>query len=142
MRNRTPYHSRRLTHCRKQRHLNPRRQLLVENQALEEVLRLSRIDRPEEDEPLTYEHVEELLRKRGAVDFPRYKALFDLVVGNVDTNIALERAHEPGVFDGDIIYSLLRRMRGSGVRLLRKVGDLMLLAKLRHTRSTASMKTC
>ena len=74
--------------------------ILVEK-ALEEVLRFCRIDIPDQDEPLTYEWVEELLRERGIVEFPRYKPLLDLIVRNDDTNIALARAHEPGVFDGD-----------------------------------------
>jgi thioesterase domain-containing protein/acyl carrier protein len=74
--------------------------ILVEK-ALEEVLRFCRIDIPDQDEPLTYERVEELLRERGIVEFPRYKPLLDLIVRNDDTNIALARAHEPGVFNGD-----------------------------------------
>jgi len=41
-------------------------------------------------------------RERGIVDFPRYKPLLDLILGNDDTNISLARAHEPGVFDGDV----------------------------------------
>ncbi len=79
----------------------PNNDILVE-EALEEVLRFYRIDSPDQGEPLTYERVEELLRKRGIVDFPRYKPLLALIVRNDETNIALARAHEPGVFNGDI----------------------------------------
>jgi thioesterase domain-containing protein len=73
-----------------------------EQDMLEEVLRFCRIDIPEQDEPLTYARVEKLLRKRGIVEFSRYKQLLDLAVQNINSNEALYRAHEPGVFDGDI----------------------------------------
>jgi amino acid adenylation domain-containing protein len=79
----------------------PNSAALVE-QALEEVLRFCRVDIPDQDAPLTYERVEELLRERGFVDFPRYKPLLDLIVRNDDANIGLARAHEPGVFNGDV----------------------------------------
>jgi len=76
---------------------------LVENQVLEEVLRFYRVDIPEQDGPLTYQQVEELVRERGAVEFSQYKQLFDLGVQNLNSSFALHRAHEPGVFDGDVI---------------------------------------
>jgi hypothetical protein len=47
--------------------------------------------------------VEELVRERGAVEFSQYKQLFDLGVQNLNSSFALHRAHEPGVFDGDVI---------------------------------------
>jgi thioesterase domain-containing protein len=82
---------------------------LGEQDMLEEVLRFCRIDIPEQDEPLTYEQVEELVRERGAGEFSRYKPLLDLAVQNLNSNEALYRAHEPGVFDGDItIFSAVR----------------------------------
>lgn len=73
--------------------------MLVEK-ALDEVLRFCRIDIP--DEPLTYELAEELLRERGIVELARYKPLLDSIVRNDDTNLALARDHEPGVFNGDV----------------------------------------
>ncbi|WP_263996983.1 thioesterase domain-containing protein, partial [Mycobacterium intracellulare] len=73
--------------------------VLVEK-ALDEVLRFCRIDIP--DEPLTYELAEELLRERGIVELARYKPLLDSIVRNDDTNLALARDHEPGVFNGDV----------------------------------------
>jgi thioesterase domain-containing protein len=76
---------------------------LVENQVLEQVLRFYRVDIPEQDGPLTYQQVEELVRERGAVEFSQYKQLFDLGVQNLNSSFALHRAHEPGVFDGDVI---------------------------------------
>ena len=79
---------------------------LVESQALEEVLRFYRVDIPHLDSPLTYQRVEELVRERGAVEFSQYRQLFDLGVQNLSSSMALHRAHEPGVFDGDaIIFS-------------------------------------
>jgi amino acid adenylation domain-containing protein len=81
---------------------------LVGNQVLEEVLRFYRVDIPEQDGPLTYQQVEELIGERGAVEFPRYKQLFDFAVQNLHSSLALHRTHEPGVFDGDaILFSAL-----------------------------------
>jgi len=81
---------------------------LVENEVLEEVLRFYRVDIPEQDGPLTYQQVEELVRERGAVEVPRFKQLFDLAVQNLSSSMAMQLAHEPGVFDGDaIIFSAL-----------------------------------
>jgi thioesterase domain-containing protein len=80
-----------------------------ENYVLEEVLRFYRIDILEQDKPLAYEQVEELVRERGAIEFPRYKQFFDLIVQNLNSSLTLHRAHEPGVFDGDIIiFSAVR----------------------------------
>jgi thioesterase domain-containing protein/acyl carrier protein len=82
---------------------------LGEKDMLEEVLRFCRIDIPEQDEPLTYEQVEKLLREQAAVEFARYKQLRDLIAQNINNNIALHRTHEPGVFDGDlIVFSAVR----------------------------------
>jgi thioesterase domain-containing protein len=76
---------------------------LGEKDMLEEVLRFCRIDIPEQDEPLTYEQVEKLLREQAAVEFARYTQLRDLIAQNINNNIAVHRTHEPGVFDGDLI---------------------------------------
>ena len=93
---------------------------LGEKHILEEVLRFYRINIPEQDEPLTYEQIEELIRERGAVEFPRYKQLLDLIVQNLKSGIALYRAHEPGVFDGDvIIFSAVRDQSDRSSSLLR-----------------------
>jgi thioesterase domain-containing protein len=82
---------------------------LVENQVLEEVLRFYHVDIPEQDEPLTYEQTEELVRERGAVEFPQYKQYLDSIVQSLNSSLTLHRAHEPGVFDGDItIFSAAR----------------------------------
>ncbi|OBK66026.1 hypothetical protein A5653_20030 [Mycobacterium colombiense] len=80
-----------------------------EADVLGDVLRICRIDIPEQDEPLSYEHVEELLRKQGIVQFSQYKQLVDWGVQNLNRNVALYQAHEPDVFDGDItIFTAVR----------------------------------
>jgi thioesterase domain-containing protein len=72
-------------------------------------LRFYRIDIPEQDEPLTYEQIEELVRDRGDVEFPRYKQYLDSIVQSLNSSLTLHRAHEPDVFDGDIIiFSAVR----------------------------------
>ena len=76
---------------------------LGDKDMLEEVLRFCRIDIPEQDEPLTYEQVEELLREQAAVEFARHKQLRDLIAQNINNNLELHRTHETGVFDGDLI---------------------------------------
>ena len=76
---------------------------LILEEVLKEVLRFYRIDIPDQDGPLTYQQVEELFRERGAIEFPRYEHLLNSIVQNLNNSIALHRAHEPGVFDGDII---------------------------------------
>jgi thioesterase domain-containing protein len=82
---------------------------LLENNLLEEVLRFYSVDIPEQDEPLTYQQVEELVRERGAVEFSQYKQFVDLIAQNLKSSMSLHRAHKPAVFDGDmIIFSALR----------------------------------
>jgi thioesterase domain-containing protein/acyl carrier protein len=76
---------------------------VAEKDIQEEAVRLFRKGAPEQDEPVTYEQIEELVRKRGAAEFDRFKQLMDLILQNHNNNGALHRAHEPGVFDGDII---------------------------------------
>jgi thioesterase domain-containing protein/acyl carrier protein len=88
---------------------------------LEEVLRFCRIDIPEQDEPLTYEQIEELVRERGAAEYSRYKQFLDFAVQNINSNEALYRAHEPGVFDGDItIFSTVRDASDRSSSLLQR----------------------
>ena len=77
---------------------------------LEEVLRLYDIDNPDEDGSLTYDQLQERVRQRVAVEFPQYRLLMnsfvqnlDLLVQNITFNRALHKAHEPAVFDGDMV---------------------------------------
>jgi hypothetical protein len=96
-----------------------RNHVLGEQHVLEELLRFYRINIAEQDEPLTYEQVEELLRERGAVDFPRYKQLLDLIIHNVNSSIELYRPREPGVFGGDMTIFSAERVEsdlGSSLR--------------------------
>ena len=78
-------------------------QALLKKEAQEEILRQYRKANPEQDEPLTYEQLEELFRQRGADEFNRYKQFVDLTFRNTISNLTLDRAPEPGVFDGDVI---------------------------------------
>jgi len=81
---------------------------LILDEVLKEVLEFYRIDIPEQDGPLTYQQVEELVHERGAVEFTQYKQLLDSIVQNLNSSVALHQAHEPGVFDGDtVIFSAL-----------------------------------
>src|SRR5262249_37339288 len=61
---------------------------VVEQDALEEALRFYRIDMPEQDGPLTYAQVAELVRERAALEFPRQMELLDWIVQNLDSNKA------------------------------------------------------
>jgi thioesterase domain-containing protein/acyl carrier protein len=76
---------------------------LEEKHILEEVLRFYRISAPEQDEPLTYKQIEELVRQQTAVELSQYKQLLDLLIQYHNSNAAMHRVHEPGVFDGDIV---------------------------------------
>jgi amino acid adenylation domain-containing protein len=88
---------------------------LDRNDILEGVLRLSEIDTPEQEAPLTDEQVEQLIREHAAVEFSRYEKLLDMAVHNVNTNIALFGDHEPSVFHGDLhVFSALQNENGSG----------------------------
>jgi thioesterase domain-containing protein len=60
---------------------------LGEKDMLEEILRFCRIDIPEQDEPLTYEQIEELLREQAAIEFVRYKQLRDFDHQNINTSM-------------------------------------------------------
>ncbi|HXY67767.1 MAG TPA: thioesterase domain-containing protein, partial [Mycobacterium sp.] len=85
-----------------------------------EVLRYYLKGVPEQDGPLTYEQIEELLRERGAAEFPRYKQVLDFFVHNVKNGMTLYPAHEPGVFNGDmIIFSAARDLNDQSSYLLR-----------------------
>jgi thioesterase domain-containing protein len=82
---------------------------LVDQHTLAEVLRFYRIEIPEQDGSLTSEQMAELIRERAALEFPQQKQLLDWIVQNLDSNQALQLAHEPGVLDGNtIIFSAVR----------------------------------
>ena len=82
--------------------------VLILEEVLKEVLRFYRIAVPEQDGPLTYQQVEELVREQRAVELSQYQQLFDLGVHSLKSSLALHRAHEPEIFDGDTtIFSAL-----------------------------------
>jgi thioesterase domain-containing protein/acyl carrier protein len=88
--------------------LNP---VLEEKHILEEVLRFYRISAPEQDKPLTYGQVEVLVRQQAAVELSQYKQLLGVLMAYHNSNAAMHRVHEPGVFDGDItIFSPAREV--------------------------------
>jgi thioesterase domain-containing protein len=59
-------------------------------------------DGAEHDESLTSEQLEELVRELSAIEPSRHERFFDVLVQNLNENIALSRAHTPRVFDGDV----------------------------------------
>jgi len=68
----------------------------------EEVLRFGPAGSPEQLGLLTYQQMEELVRERGDLEFPRYNELLDLIVQNFNSSILFYREHEAGVFHGDM----------------------------------------
>ncbi|WP_375488463.1 thioesterase domain-containing protein, partial [uncultured Mycobacterium sp.] len=76
-----------------------------ESRLLTAFLRFSRIEIPEQAEPLTYGRAQELIRQqRQVVEFilpPRQ--LFELAVSYHNANEVYLREHVPDVFDGDVI---------------------------------------
>ncbi|MDM4141091.1 MULTISPECIES: non-ribosomal peptide synthetase [Mycobacterium] len=78
-----------------------------------EALRFYRIGGQEQAEAVTFEHIEALIRERGAAEFaaefPRYQQVLDLFIRNINSDIELAQRHEPGVFNGDaIVFSATR----------------------------------
>ena len=47
--------------------------------------------------------LDELVREQGDSEFARYNELLDQIVHNFNTNIAMYRGHEAGVFNGELI---------------------------------------
>ncbi|KUI10580.1 hypothetical protein AU190_20985 [Mycolicibacterium acapulense] len=81
----------------------------AENWVLAEILRFYSIDIPDGDEPLTYGQVEKLVREQGGTELPQYKQFLEFVIRSFDSSVAMHQAHEPGVYEGDmIIFSTVR----------------------------------
>ncbi|KUH92327.1 hypothetical protein AU186_07860 [Mycobacterium sp. GA-1999] len=83
---------------------------LDKKRVLEEVLRLYNIDNPDVDGSLTYEQLQDRVHQRVAVELPQYVQLVDSFVQNLDLlvqhitfNRALQEAHEPSVFEGNMV---------------------------------------
>ena len=88
-------------------------QALAARDILEEALRFYGIGLPDQSGPITDEQIEQLIREHGVTEFPRYKELLDLLVRNMNSNLALSREHQPDVFDGDmVIFSAARDTGG------------------------------
>jgi thioesterase domain-containing protein len=82
---------------------------LDEAQVVKEILEFYRVATPEPNESLTYEQIEDLIRQHEAVELSRHKDLLNLLVQNLNTNLAFYRAHEPGILDGDMtVFSAMR----------------------------------
>jgi len=92
---------------------------LEDKQMLEEILRFYGIDVTEQEEPLNADQIEKIMLERGVKDFPRYKRLVDWIIQNFNKNTDLQRAHEPRIFDGDlIIFSAGRNENDRGSYLI------------------------
>jgi thioesterase domain-containing protein/acyl carrier protein len=76
---------------------------LVEKDIQDEVLRVYRKNIPGQSDSLTFEQIEELIRKWGAAEHDRFKQFMDFVLQNHNHNRALHRGHVPGVYDGDVV---------------------------------------
>jgi len=98
-----------------------RNQALDESQMLEEILRLIRIDIPEESKPLTYGKVEHLIRQREeamelALPPKQVREFLEFIVQNMEANELHHSEHLPGVFDGDmVIFSAAQRESDSSL---------------------------
>jgi thioesterase domain-containing protein/acyl carrier protein len=73
-----------------------------ESHIVRQILEFYGVSTPEPNEPLTYEKIEGLVREHEAIELSRHKDLLQLLLQNLNTNLALYRDHEPGVLDGDI----------------------------------------
>ena len=83
----------------------------IENRLLDQFLRSSRIDIPEQSGPLTYRQAEELIHQQGEVvefDLPP-RQIFEFMVQRLNANQLYLWKHVPDVFDGDmVIFSAAR----------------------------------
>jgi thioesterase domain-containing protein/acyl carrier protein len=87
---------------------------LDEMDLLQEVVRFYRIDISDEDETISYERMEELIREQAGVELSRYQQLRDSIIRNINRNKEFYQNHEPGIFDGEMIaFSAARNENGS-----------------------------
>ena len=115
-----------------------------ESQILEHILRINRIEIPEQSGPLTYRQAEELIhQQREAVEFALPpKQLLEFMVQSVNANQPYLLEHVPDVFDGDMVIFSAARSANENDSSHLQIGDLTLLATLQHTRSTAHIMRC
>ncbi|MEV0674864.1 amino acid adenylation domain-containing protein, partial [Mycobacterium sp. NPDC050441] len=102
-----------------------------QSHVLKHILRVNHIDVPRRWGHLDYQEAEELLRRRGPVEFALPpKQLLDFMAQSLTTNWLLLLEHEPEVFDGDVvIFSAgAARRRNIPTLRLRRPGALTRLA--------------
>jgi thioesterase domain-containing protein len=91
---------------------------LDEAQVVKEILEFYGVTTPEPNESLAYEQIEDLIRQHEAIELDRHKDLLHLLLQNLNTNLALYRAHEPGVLEGNMtVFSATRDERDRGTHL-------------------------
>jgi thioesterase domain-containing protein/acyl carrier protein len=96
----------------------PQDYALDEGQVVKEILEFYGVTTPEPNESLTYEQIEDLIRQHEAIELDRHKDLLNLLLQNLNTNLALYRAHEPGVLEGNMtVFSATRDERDRGTHL-------------------------
>ena len=74
----------------------------IESYILDQFLRFSRIDIPEQSSPLTYRQAEELIHQQREVVLPP-RQLVEFMVQSGNANQLYHLEHMPDVFDGDMI---------------------------------------
>ncbi|WP_156656064.1 non-ribosomal peptide synthetase, partial [Mycobacterium sp. 852002-51971_SCH5477799-a] len=91
---------------------------LDEAQIVKEILQFYGVTTPEPNESLSYEQIEDLIRHHEAIELSRHKDLLNLLVQNLNTNLAFYRAHQPGVLDGDVtVFAAAREDSDRGTHL-------------------------
>ncbi|MBX8687677.1 amino acid adenylation domain-containing protein, partial [Mycobacterium sp. 20091114027_K0903767] len=96
---------------------------------LKHILRVNHIDVPRKWGSLTYQEAEELLRRRGSVEFALPpKQLVDFMAESLTTNWLRLLEHKPDVFDGDVVIFSAGRRRNIPTLRLRRPGPLTRLA--------------
>ncbi|MFV8162156.1 amino acid adenylation domain-containing protein [Mycobacterium sp. 134] len=87
---------------------------------LKHILRVNHIDVPRKWGTLAYEEAEELLRRRGSVEFALPpKELIDFMAQSLNANWLRLLEHKPDVFDGDVVIFSAGRRRNIPVPTLR-----------------------
>jgi amino acid adenylation domain-containing protein len=74
-----------------------------ESQILEAILRIFRIDIPDQSGPLSRDRAMELIHRQTGVEFAPSQQLLEQIVQNLKSAISYFSEHVPSVFDGDLI---------------------------------------
>jgi thioesterase domain-containing protein/acyl carrier protein len=95
-------------------------QILGMQHVRDELARFYQISNAGLDESVSNEQIEAMLRLQGEAVFTRYKELVDRIIRNGTANIEAYRAHQPGVFGGDmVLFGAEGADRGRSAELLR-----------------------